>query len=132
MRSGWPHAEDGRGMTPADQRHAPFGPEVSWPTGYSGSEYPSGDYRYPATRAEQQPAVDHGAHPYAAFNGSGYGDDGYRDPGYQGPSAQDAGIAAAGALRWLAGSQRSLSEMSGDEIFCRDIYPSDTLICPLR
>ena len=98
MRSGWP-PEDGRGMTPANQGHAPFGPEVSWPTGYSGSEYPSGDYRYPATRAEQQPAVDHGAHPYAAFNGSGYGDDGYRDPGYQGPSAQDAGIAGNRTVR---------------------------------
>ena len=92
MRSGWP-TEDGRGNQPASQGHAPFGPEISWPNGYSDLEYTSGDYRYPATRAEQAPAP--GGHPYAAFNSSGYGDDGYSDPGYQGPAAQDAGIAGA-------------------------------------
>ena len=86
-------------MTPASQGHAPFGPEVSWPTGYPDQEYPSGDYRYPATRAEQLPAAGQGAHPYAAFGGAGYGDDGYSDPGYQGPSAQDAGIAGTRTVR---------------------------------
>jgi hypothetical protein len=99
MRSGWPHTEDGRGNMPASQGQAPFGPEVSWPNGYSETEHPSGGYRYPATRAEQLPALDQGAHPYAAFNGSGYGDDGYTDPGYQGPSAQDAGIAGTRTVR---------------------------------
>jgi len=98
MRSGWP-TEDGRGMTPANQGHVPFGPEVSWPAGYSEREYPSGDYGYPATRAEQLPAAGHGAHPYAAFGGAGYGDDGYNDPGYQGPSAQDAGIPGVKTVR---------------------------------
>src|SRR6185437_13238251 len=78
MRSGWPHSEDGRGMTPASQGHVPFGPEVSWPTGFSALEHPGGNNRYPATRAEQSPVASHGAHPYAAFGGSGYGDDGYR------------------------------------------------------
>jgi hypothetical protein len=99
MRSGWPHTEDGRGMTSANQGHAPFGPEVSWPTGYSDLEYANGNYRYPTTRAEQLPAIDQGAHPYAAFGGAGYGDDGYSDPGYQGPAAQDAGIAGTRTVR---------------------------------
>src|SRR5215831_5289805 len=75
MRSGWPHTGDGQGMMPADQRGAPFGPEVSWP-GYS-----------------------QGSHPYAAFTGAGYGDDGYSDPRYQGPAAQDAGIAGTRTVR---------------------------------
>jgi hypothetical protein len=99
MRSGWPQSGDGRGMTPADQGHVPFGPEVSWPTGFPEQEHPSGGYRYPATRAEQLPEAAQGAHPYAAFGGAGYGDDGYTDPGYQGPSAQDAGIAGTRTVR---------------------------------
>jgi hypothetical protein len=86
-------------MTPANQGHVPFGPEVSWPTGYSEMEYANGDYRYPTTRAEQLPEIGQGAHPYAAFGGAGYGDDGYTDPGYQGPSAQDAGIAGTRTVR---------------------------------
>src|ERR1700761_6048103 len=98
MRSGWPHTEDGRGMSSANQGHAPFGPEASWPTGYSDMEYANGGYRYP-TRAEELPAIGQGAHPYTAFGGAGYGDDGYSDPGYQGPSAQDAGIAGTRTVR---------------------------------
>jgi hypothetical protein len=109
MRSGWPHSGDGRGMTPANQGHVPFGPEVSWPAGYSEPEYPNGDYRYPATRAEQLPAADHGAHPYAAFGGAGYGDDGYNDPGYQGPSAQDAGIPGTRTVRGFVESGQGQS-----------------------
>jgi hypothetical protein len=100
MRSGWPHTGDGRGMTPANQGHVPFGPEVSWPTGYSDPEYSNGDYRYPQTRVEQLPDLGQGgAHPYAASGGAGYGDDGYSDPGYQGPVAQDAGIAGTRTVR---------------------------------
>ena len=94
MRSGWP-SEDGRGNPPANQGHVPFGPEISWPGGYSSLEYANGDYRYSAPQAVAQPAAGHGAHPYAAFNGSGYGDDGYNDPGYQGPVAQDASVAVS-------------------------------------
>jgi hypothetical protein len=98
MRSGWPHTGDGQGMQPADQRHVPFGPEVSWPNGYSDVEYRNGDYRYHPLAA--QPSADGpGQHPYAAFDASGYGDDGYSDPGYQGPSAQDAGIAGTRTVR---------------------------------
>ncbi len=108
MRSGWPHSEDGRGIAPANQGHAPFGPEVSWPNGFSAMEHPSGGYRYPKTRAEQLPAaVAQGAHPYAAFSGSGYGDDGYNDPGYQGPAAQDAGIAGTRTVRGFVESGQS-------------------------
>ena len=107
MRSGWPHSEGGRGATPANQGHVPFGPDVSWPPGYSETEYPSGGYRYPATRAEQLPETGHGAHPYAAFHGAGYGDDGYTDPGYQGPSAQDAGIAGTRTVRGFVESSQS-------------------------
>jgi hypothetical protein len=100
-------------MTPANQGHVPFGPEVSWPTGYSDLEHASGDYRYPATRAEQLPAASQGAHPYTAFNGSGYGDDGYRDPGYQGPSAQDAGVPGTRTVRGFVESGQGQSGYPG-------------------
>jgi hypothetical protein len=86
-------------MLPADRREASFGPEVSWPTGYSDLEYRDGDYRYAAPQAASSPPANHGQHPYAAFNASGYGDDGYRDPGYQGPAAQDVGIAGTRTVR---------------------------------
>jgi len=99
MRSGWPHSDDGQGMTPASRRQAPFGPEVSWPTGYPALGYQNGDYRYGSPQAAQPSAGAQGAHPYAAFNAAGYGDDGYRDPGYQGPAAQDAGIAGTRTVR---------------------------------
>ena len=109
MRSGWPHSEDGRGMTPANQGHAPLRPEVTWSGAYSDAEYANGDYRYPPTRAEQLPAAG-GAHPYAAFGGAGYGDDGYNDPGYQGPSAQDAGIRSVRTVRGFVESVQSPSD----------------------
>ncbi|MDX6342525.1 MAG: hypothetical protein QOH87_2663, partial [Trebonia sp.] len=96
-------------MTPANQGHAPFGPEASWPTGFSELEHPSDGNRYPATRAEQLPDAAQGAHPYAAFGGAGYGDDGYSDPGYQGPSAQDAGIAGTRTVRGFVESEQSRS-----------------------
>ena len=95
MRSGWPHTQDDHGRLPADQRQAPFGPEISWPTGYSDLEYRDGGYRYPAA----QPAASQGAHPYAAFSAAGYGDDGYSDPGYDGPASQDAGVAGTRTVR---------------------------------
>jgi len=99
MRSGWPHTEADHGRYPADQRRGPFGPDISWPTGYSGLEYRDGDYRYsaPADRARAaQPPTAQGQHPYADLSAAGYGDDGYRDPGYDGPAAQDAGYAQPG------------------------------------
>jgi hypothetical protein len=95
MRSGWPHTQADHGSVPADRRRGPFGPDVSWPTGYSGLEYRDGAYRYPASAAPQLPAAQ-GQHPYAAFSAAGYGDDGYRDPGYDGPAAQDAGYQQPG------------------------------------
>ena len=95
MRSGWPHTQADHGSVPADRRRGPFGPDVSWPTGYSDLEYRDGAYRYPASAAAQQPAAQ-GQHPYAAFSAAGYGDDGYSDPGYEGPAAQDAGYQQPG------------------------------------
>lgn len=99
MRSGWPHTQADHGRLPADRRRGPFGPDISWPTGYSDLEYREGDYRYSApaaqARAAQQPAAQ-GQHPYADLSAAGYGDDGYRDPGYDGPAAQDAGYAQPG------------------------------------
>src|SRR6185437_12034177 len=109
MRSGWPHTHDDHGRSPADQRQVPFGPDISWPTGYSNLEYRDGDYRYPVPYTPQPPA-SYGEHPYAAFSDGeyggqasgyarpsaadyGYGDPGYSDPGYDGPASQDAGIA---------------------------------------
>jgi hypothetical protein len=99
MRSGWPHAQDGQGMPPADQRRLPLGPGSSWPGGSSDVEYRGGDHRYPAQQAAQPSDASQGQHPYAAFSASGYGDDGYQDPGYQGPAAQDAGIAGTRTVR---------------------------------
>jgi hypothetical protein len=99
MRNGWPHTGDGQDMTPAAQGDVPFGPEDSWPTGYSAPGFNDSGYRYETPAAPQLPASSQGAHPYAAFNAAGYGDDGYRDPGYQGPSAQDAGIAGTRTVR---------------------------------
>ena len=98
MRSGWPHTEDGRGMTPASQGHVPFGPDVSWPGGYSVG---ARERRLPLSgnAGAAAAAAGQGAHPYAAFGGAGYGDDGYTDPGYQGPAAQDAGIAGTRTVR---------------------------------
>jgi hypothetical protein len=89
MRSGWPHTQSDHGRHPGDQRRRPFGPDISWPTGYSDLEYREGDYHYPAPTAAQP--VLQGEHPYAAFSAAGYGDDGYLDPGYDGPAAQDLG-----------------------------------------
>jgi hypothetical protein len=95
MRSGWPHTQADHGRRPADERRGPFGPDISWPTGYSDLEYREGDYRYSTPAAPQPPAAQ-GEHPYAAFSAAGYGDDGYRDPGYDGPAAQDAGYRQPG------------------------------------
>jgi hypothetical protein len=112
MRSGWPHTQDDHGRLPADQRPAPFGPDISWPTGYSSLEYRDGDYRYPARQAAQP--ANYGEHPYATFSEDGYGDaggyprpsadfgygdPGYSDPGYDGPASQDAGIAGTRTVR---------------------------------
>lgn len=83
------YADDGRSA----QRRVPFGPEVSWPSGYYDLEYRDGAYSYPDERsgAGQRAALPPGEHPYAAFGPLGYGDPGYQDPGYDGPAAQDAG-----------------------------------------
>ena len=99
MRSGWPHTQADHGRPPADRRRGPFGPDISWPTGYSDLEYREGDYRYSAPAAQAraaQPPAAQGQHPYADLSAAGYGDDGYRDPGYDGPAAQDAGYAQPG------------------------------------
>jgi len=123
MRSGWPHTGDGQGMQPADQRHAPFGPDVSWPNGYSDVEYRNGDYRY-EPRAAQPPADGPGQHPYAAFNAGGYGDDGYTDPGYQGPSAQDAGIAGTRTVRGFVEAGQDQSGYAPDAGYAQSSYLS--------
>jgi hypothetical protein len=105
MRSGWPHAQDGQGMLPADQRRVPFGPDTSRPGGSPDMQYRGGDHRYAAPQAAQPPAEAQGQHPYAAFSSSGYGDDGYTDPGYQGPAEQDAGIAGTRTVRGFVESR---------------------------
>jgi hypothetical protein len=94
MRSGWPHPQADHGRLPADQRRGPFGPDISWPTGYSDLEYREGDYRYSAPAA--QPLGAQGQHPYADLSAAGYGDDGYSNPAYDGPAAQDAGYTQPG------------------------------------
>jgi len=107
----------------------PFGPEISWPGGYSGREYQGSDYGYPAQQDmpqypqqaayPQQPAYprpalpasqNYGEHPYASYgndggysspapDGNGYGDPGYSNPGYDGPSSEDAGVAGTRTVR---------------------------------
>jgi hypothetical protein len=133
MRSGWPHSGDGQGMQSADQRHAPFGPDVSWPTGYSDLEYRDGDYRYDPRAAQSQaaqfqaaqpPAEGPGRHPYAAFDAGGYGDDGYSDPGYQGPSAQDAGIAGTRTVRGFIEAGQGQSGYAPDDGYAQSSYLS--------
>jgi hypothetical protein len=113
MRSGWPHTQDDHGTLPAAGQQT-FGPEISWPTGYSGLEHRDGEYRYPAPYGGQpyaaRPPAPAGEHPYAGFGGSGYGtapdgqprpgmdafgygDPGYSNPAYGGPAAEDFGVA---------------------------------------
>src|SRR6266567_2893545 len=121
MRSGWPHTGDNQGMQSADQRHAPFGPEVSWPTGYSDLEYRNGDYRY-EPRAAQPQAGGPGQHPYATFDASGYGDDGYTDPGYQGPAAQDSGIAGTRTVRGFVEAGQGQSGYAPDAGYAQSSY----------
>jgi len=80
MRSGWQ-------QTPArgDQRRAPSGPEVSWPTGYYDLDPYQGE-----TDGRTAGEMPYGEHPYASTQGhdeSGYGDPGYSDPRYDGPSS---------------------------------------------
>lgn len=93
MRSGWQ-------QTPArgDQRHAPFGPEVSWPTGYYDLDPYQGEN-------DGRPAgeMPYGEHPYAAtqgYDGSGYGDPGYSDPQYEGPSSAGSTTPAYGTPQY--------------------------------
>jgi hypothetical protein len=100
-------------MYPGEPRRVPFGPEVSWPAGYSDLEFREGDYRYAASQPAEVPAANTGAHPYGAFAASGYGDDGYSDPGYQGPSAQDAGIAGTRTVRGFVESGQGESAYPG-------------------
>ena len=95
MRSGWPHTQADHERLQAEERRGPFGPDISWPTGYSNLEYRDGEYRYSAPATGQPPAFQ-GAHPYAAFSAAGYGDDGYSDLGYDGPAAQDSGYQQPG------------------------------------
>ncbi|HEX3960346.1 MAG TPA: hypothetical protein VHZ03_27535 [Trebonia sp.] len=105
MRSGWP-SQDDSGSHPSGQRQVPFGPDISWPGGYTGLENRDGDHRYPAQPATPQypgqqyspghqypsqptaalPAPpNHGEHPYASYNtasAAGYGanGEGYAQP----------------------------------------------------
>ena len=62
------------------RREAPFGPEISWPSGFRKLDPESRDVlesAYGRNPAYQQPAVDD----------FGYGDPGYSDPSYEGPKA---------------------------------------------
>jgi hypothetical protein len=123
MRSGWPHTQDDHGRLPEERRSAPFGPDISWPTGYSDLEYRDGDYRYQSPSGGQPygaqpsaaPSMSMGEHPYAAFGNPGYGSDagyasssiddfGYGDPGYSnlgydGPASEDAGVPGTRTVR---------------------------------
>jgi hypothetical protein len=104
----------------------PFGPDISWPNGYSNLEYRDGDYRY---QAQYEAPGSHGEHPYAGYSASayedssgyarpsaadyGYGDPGYSDPGYDGPASQDAGIAGTRTVRGYVEAGPAQSGYSG-------------------
>ena len=135
-----PYAEDARNPGGAGQRKVPFGPEISWPTGYYDLEYRDGGYRYPGQQP-QAPTVQ-GEHPYASYGASGYsepsgpagadwgyGDPGYQDPGYQGPASEDAGFAAPGyssPSRQGPGYQGPRQRNSyPEDAYPADVYPAD-------
>jgi hypothetical protein len=86
MRSGWQQAP-----AQGDQRREPFGPEVSWPTGYYDLDPYQGQ-----SSGRQAGEMPYGEHPYAAggqqvqgVDEFGYGDPGYSDPRYEGPGYSD-------------------------------------------
>jgi hypothetical protein len=84
MRSGWQQAP-----AQGEQRREPFGPEVSWSTGYYDADPYQGE-----SSGRQAGEMPYGEHPYAAggqaqgFDNFGYGDPGYSDPRYEGPGHQ--------------------------------------------
>jgi hypothetical protein len=96
MRSG-SSGHDGRGWSPAPQhpysrsvpqrevperqapeRELPYGPEVSWPSGFPQMNFDTGEYHR---------LVDDYSHvdPQQGYADAGYGDAGYGDPGYADP-----------------------------------------------
>jgi hypothetical protein len=123
MRSGWPQTRGDHGRLPEERRGAPFGPDISWPTGYSDLEYRDGDYRYQPPPSGQPygaqppaaPTANKGEHPYAAMSDPGhggdarytsssidefgYGDPGYSNLGYDGPASEDTGVAGTRTVR---------------------------------
>jgi len=123
MRSGWP-SQDDSGSHPSGQRQVPFGPDVSWPSGYNGLEYQDGNYSYPPqpgmqdypgqqySHGHQYPgqsapalpaAQNYGEHPYASYNGApanaaGYGGNGagYAQPTHDAFGYGDPGYSNPG------------------------------------
>jgi hypothetical protein len=97
----------------------PYGPEVSWPSGFRPGEFDSGEYRALVESSYERDEYSHvdprsggdrrpGDHPYgdqrygppggraggyrqAAGDDHGYGDPGYGDPGYGDPGYADPG-----------------------------------------
>jgi hypothetical protein len=110
MRSG-SSAHDGRGWSsaqhpyqgrgPRPEQDVPYGPEVSWPSGFRAVEFDSGEYRALVESSSgsgseyshvDPRAVDPRAgHPHGRRADNDYGDPGYGDPGYGDPGYADPG-----------------------------------------
>jgi hypothetical protein len=111
MRSGSSAHDDGRGWSsaqhpyqgrgPRPEQDAPYGPEVSWPSGFRAAEFDSGEYRALVESSYERDEYSHvdprsggdrrpGDHPYGD---QGHGDQRYggQRPGGQGASGQGAG-----------------------------------------
>src|SRR5580692_1117929 len=139
MRSGSPAQDDGRGWPPSHhpyqdeaiggpahygsgprsdphegpsgRRDIPYGPELSWPSGFRPMDaetrdvleagYGTGPYRTtqadPRYSAPRRPGRDYGAgngYQQPAMEDYGYGDPGYSDPSYDGPRSPRGGSAS--------------------------------------
>jgi hypothetical protein len=75
------------GGVSVELRRGPFGPEISWPSGYSDLEYGDGDYRYRDPAQSATGPTSQGEHPYDDILSRAYGGDTYRDLGHDLPSA---------------------------------------------
>ena len=133
MRSGSPaHDDDGRGwpatqrpyqdeaiggpahygsgprsdphQAPAGRRDIPYGPELSWPSGFRPLDaqtrdvleagYGTGPYRTTQADPRYRAGRDNGpGYQQPAMEDYGYGDPGYSDPSYDGPRSRDGGSA---------------------------------------
>src|SRR5215469_2399963 len=98
MSGGWTPPQGNSGRPPAGQRREPFGPDISWPGGYSSLA--AQDYGDPYASHNTAGYGDNGSG-YAKPSPTdfGYGDPGYSDFAYNDPASQDSGVAGTRTVR---------------------------------